>query len=424
MANKILNFEWKLFLKRIYQKSEADDIFIHAMSLVYTTLLSLIPLLIFSFYILTLFNFFGGMEKLIAKLKIAILNNLATGTGESLINVLEQYIINIDQLGVISFGTLVVVIIFMLARIEVTFNRIWGVKEHRDLFKRFVAFWTFITLGTFLFTLLLSLTLGLASSYFQAQITGESLFNSFLFKFISNSGYFLVFIAAYYLIPNTEVELSAAVVGGMSSGTFFVVAKQLYTFYTKHVVTYNQIYGPLAVIPLFLIWLYVIWVIALLGAIISYVFQYRRQLNNFIHQEVTIGTKGLLPIAILVIIHKGFLDKEQAGVTFQELADKIKLPIATIKDNLQELKENNLITESKENKYLPLVSLDEISLWEIFSNHKQIKSRNVEDIFADDELQQIYCWLKGCLKEDLTGLTINQLLNKIEEGEKNEDCTL
>ena len=424
MINKIYNFNWKLFLRRIYQKFKEDDIIINAMSLVYTTLLSLIPLLIFSFYILTLFNFFGGMERLITKVKDAILNNLATGTGNSLINVLEQYIVKIDQLGVISFVTLVVVIIFMLSRIEVTFNRIWGVKEHRDFFKRFVAFWTFITLGTFLFTMFLSLTLGLASSYFEAQITGDSLFNNFLFKFISNSVYFLIFIAAYYLIPNTEVELSAAVVGGVSSGTLFIIAKQLYTFYTKHVVTYNQIYGSLAVVPLFLIWLYVLWLIALLGGIISYVFQYRKQMTNFVHQEVTIGTKGLLPIALLVIIQKGFLDQEQEGISFQDITDKIQLPVSTIKDNLKKLKENSLITESKENKYLPLVSLDEVSLWEVFSNHAALESKDVNDIFTEEELQKIYCWLKGCLQEDLEGLTINQLLNKIEEENLNEDCTL
>ncbi|MGM0502095.1 MAG: YhjD/YihY/BrkB family envelope integrity protein [Bacillota bacterium] len=424
MVNKLLNFKWELFVKRVFQKAEEDDIFINAMSLVYTTLLSLIPLLIFSFYIMTLFNFFGGMEQLINKVKDAILNNLATGTGANLINILEQYIINIDQLGVVSFVSLVVVIIFMLARIEVTFNLIWGVEEHRDLFKRFVAFWTFVTLGTFLFTLLVSLTLGLASSYLQQQVTGKSLFNSFLFKFVSNSVYFLIFVAAYYLIPNTEVDVSAAVVGGVTSGTFFIIAKQLYTFYTRHVVTYNQIYGPLAVIPLFLIWLYLIWVIALLGSIISYVFQYRHQLHNFIHQEVSIGTKGLLPIAILVIIHKGFLDHQNEGVEFQELADKIRLPIATIKNNLEKLKENNLITESKEKKYLPLVALDEISLWEAFSNQIDKKSKKVEDVFADDDLQQIYCWFKSRLKEDVVNLTISQLLDKIEEEEQNEDCTL
>ncbi|MFO7819825.1 MAG: YhjD/YihY/BrkB family envelope integrity protein [Halanaerobacter sp.] len=424
MINKIYNLNWKLFLRRIYYKFKEDDIIINAMSLVYTTLLSLIPLLIFSFYILTLFNFFGGIEKLIAKVKDAILTNLATGTGNRLINILEQYIIKIDQLGVISFVTLVFVIIFMLARIEVTFNRIWGVEEHRDLFKRFVAFWTFITLGTFLFTLFLSLTLGLASSYFEAQITGESLFNSFLFRFISNSVYFLIFIVAYYLIPNTEVELSAAVVGGISSGTLFIIAKQIYTFYTRHVVAYNQIYGPLAVIPLFLIWLYLIWLIALLGAVISYVFQYRKQMTNFVHQEVTIGTKGLLPIALLIIIQKGFLDQEQEGVSFQAITNKIQLPVSTIKKNLKKLKENNLITESKENKYLPLISLDEVSLWEVFSNHADLESRDVSDIFIDEELQQTYCWLKGSLQEDLEGLTINQLLDKIEEADLNEDCTL
>ncbi|MGM0370760.1 MAG: YhjD/YihY/BrkB family envelope integrity protein, partial [Bacillota bacterium] len=397
---------------------------INAMSLVYTTLLSLIPLLIFSFYIMTLFDFFGGMEQLMSKLKGAILNNLATGTGNTLIDILEQYIINIDQLGVISFISLVVVIIFMLARIEVTFNGIWGVTEHRDLFKRFVAFWTFITLGTFLFTLLLSLTIGLASSYFQQQIIEETLFDSFLFKFISNSIYFLIFIASYYLIPNTEVDLSAAVVGGVTSGTFFILAKQLYTFYTRHVVTYNQIYGPLAVVPLFLIWLFLVWLIALLGSIISYVFQYHKQLHNFTHQDVTIGTKGLLPIAILVLIHKGFLDHDNDGVTFQELADKIKLPIAMIKSNLKKLQENDLITENKEKKYLPLVSLDKISLWKIFSNQNYEKDKKIKEVFADEELQQIYCWLKNCLKEDLANLSIDQLLDKINEEDYDEDCTL
>jgi len=75
-----------LFIKRVYQKARENDIFIHAMGMVYITILSIIPFLIFSFYIMTIFNFFGKIDTIVEEIKTLILNNLAAGTGESLIN--------------------------------------------------------------------------------------------------------------------------------------------------------------------------------------------------------------------------------------------------------------------------------------------------------------------------------------------------
>jgi len=129
------------------------------MGMVYMTLLSIVPFLLFLFYIMTLFDFFERFDSIFNQLRVLILNNLAAGTGETLLNYLEVNILNIDieQLGAISFFSLVMLTVFMLAKIEITFNKIWNVKEHRDIFKRFAAFWTFITLGTFIITLLSSL---------------------------------------------------------------------------------------------------------------------------------------------------------------------------------------------------------------------------------------------------------------------------
>jgi membrane protein len=414
MIDELLDIDWKLFLKNIYRKSIKIDIFVNAMGLVYTTLLSIIPLLIFSFYIITLFNFFGEMESIINFIKGVILNNLATGTGQTLITYLEGYVnnININQLGVISFFSLVIVIILMLARVEKTFNKIWGVEEHRDFFKRFVAFWTFITLGTFIITLSLSLVISLTSSYLSKDLTTLAFANTFIFRFISITFPFLIFILGYYLIPNTEVEPLAAIIGGLISGGLFDLAKILYSVYTNNVVTYSQIYGPLSVIPLFLIWLYLIWVISLLGSVISYVFQHRHRLNYFEDdREINMEMTGLVSIAILIAIYKEFIKRSAMGITFEELSDRINLPANIIDDSLKKLIKNNLVSKTKENRYLLLTDLSDISLWEVYQSQVFDQLKDVKDIFRDKEMWQACSFLEEGLEQNLKGLTIIDLLD-------------
>ncbi|OCL27787.1 ribonuclease BN [Orenia metallireducens] len=415
MGDGILDFNWKLFAQRVYQKAKSVDIFVNAMSLVYTTLLSLVPLLIFSFYIMTLFNIFGGMERIINALKGIILENLATGTGEIVIRYLENYVTNVDitQLGVISFFSLVIVIVFMLARIEMTFNKIWGVEEHRDIFKRFVAFWTFVTLGTFLITLSLSLTISVISSYLSSDLIEVSTGNTYIFRFISVVSYFLIFIVGYYLIPNTDVEPLAAIVGGSISGFLFNLAKTLYKVYTKYAVGYSQIYGSLSVIPLFLVWLYLVWMITLLGAVICYVFQNRSNLHHFnTLQDITIGIQNIIPIAILVVICKEFMDRKSTGITFEGLANKINIPVEIIEDNIKGLMAENLITITKENRYIPITTLQRISLWEICELLLFKQEVSVKEIFADEEVCGVYASLKDELRKRLKGLTITDLLDE------------
>lgn len=407
-----LNINWKLFIKRIYQKAKEVDLFVNAMGLVYTTLLSIVPLLIFSFYIITLFNFFGEVDRIIVFLKKVILRNLATGTGQTLINYLEGYINNIDinQLGVISFFSLVLIIIFMLARVEKTFNKIWGVEEHRDFFKRFVAFWTFITLGTFLITLLVSLIISFASSYLSRDLTNLSFTNTFLFQFLATTFPFLIFIIGYYLIPNTEVEPLAAILGGLISGGLFELAKVLYAIYTKNVVTYNQIYGSLSVIPLFLIWLYLIWVVTLLGSVISYVFQHRDNLNYFKYdRKIKTENRNLASIVILIAIYKHFVNKDSQGITFRELTNEINLPIEIINNGLKRLEKEDLISKTKENKYILLTDLKNINLWEV---HRSLFNRpgKFKEVFTDKEMQKTFKSLKNGLQANLEDLTIEDLL--------------
>ncbi len=405
---------WKLFFRRVYQKTFEVDLFVNAMSLVYTTLLSIIPLLIFSFYLLTLFNFFGNLNSLIRQIKQTILNNLATGTGETVINFLERHVtdININQLGIISFISLVLIIVFLLARIEKTFNKIWGVDEHRDLFKRFVSFWTFVTLGTFLITLTLSITLTVINSYLSSGWFEISLEENVLFKFISFTAYFLIFIVGYYLIPNTEVEPLAAVVGGAFAGGMFHLAKNLYTFYTSNVVTYSKLYGSLAVIPLFLIWLYLIWVIALLGAVICYVFQHRDSLYFFTgEEEIKLGLRLLLPLALLLVLHKNFINSQKVGVMLEEFIVRVKLPAGVIEEELERLQAKNLVAKTRENKYLLLTPLDELLVKDIYEGFIWPEELEIKQIFTDEEICQLYYWLQEKKDTSLADRKVVDLLS-------------
>lgn len=403
-----------LFVKRVYQKAKENDIFIHGMGMVYITTLSIVPFLIFSFYIMTLFNFFGKIDTIVEEIKALILNNLAAGTGESLIEYLEIYILNVDieQLGIISFISLIFIIVFMLARVEMTFNKIWNVKEHRDLFKRFVSFWTFITLGTFSITLLLTLSLLFAERYLGLWLSGEQISQSNVFSYILFSFNFLFFIIVYYFVPNTEVKPMAALFAGLFSGSLFILSKNIYSIYTANIITYNRLYGPLSIIPIFLLWLYLIWLIVLLGAVISYVFQHRSGLK-YMHnrKKINQGLRDLIPTAILLTLYKNYKNENIRPLSFTDLLKKINLPAEDIEAEIENLKEKNIIAETDNGRYLPLNEADKISIWDSYQTNFLDERFDIENIFKEQEMQNLYKKIKNEEKNSFKKLKFVDFLN-------------
>ena len=401
-----------LFLKRIFQKARENNLFVTAMAMVYITTLSIVPFLIFSFYIMTLFNFFGNMEIIVEEIKNLILNNLAAGTGEELLNYLELYILNVDieQLGIISFISLILIIVFMLARVEITFNKIWNVEEHRDLLKRFVSFWTFITLGTFSITLILTLTLLFTERYLGLWLSGSQLSQSNIFNHILFLFNFLIFIIVYYFVPNTKVELSSALFSGVFSGLLFILLKNIYGLYTSNIVTYNQLYGPLSVIPIFLLWLYLNWLIILLGAVISYVFQHRSTLKYMSNKKkFNSDFKNLLPIAVLITVYKNY--SKAKPTSLNELLDKINLPAEEIEKTIKNLKKNSLLVETDDEAFLPLKKVNNLSIWEVYQSNVLKYDLKIEELFKENEMQQIYKKIKSCQKDEFEKLSFKEFLN-------------
>ena len=246
------------------KEMERTQLLLVASSLAYTTILSLIPLLAVSFAI---FQAFGGLEKLYGTIEPMILSNLAEGSSDEVIQKIREMIKNANgsAVGLGGFVGLVFTSMSMLASVEKAINRIWGAPLNRSFFSRISAYWLFITLGP----LALAVGVGAATSadFPIARILP------------GGTGLFLMtvvgFTAIYKWVPHTRVHALYAAISGAFAAVLFILAQFGFRLYTSRVLTYSKIYGSLGAIPIFILWIYIVWVVVLAGAALTAALQRR-----------------------------------------------------------------------------------------------------------------------------------------------------
>jgi len=243
---------------------------LNASSLAYTTILSLVPLLAMS---LAVFQSFGGLDKLYTQIQPFLINHLAEGAGKEVGEYLEKFIGNIHggALGISGFIALIFTSMSMLSSIENTFNRVWNTQNKRTLFQRVTHYWFFITLGPLLFSIILGFAGSSALDNLRFYIPKGGVNFIFMFSF---------FFLLYKGVPNCKVYWIPALSASLFATLTWFFGNKLFIFYTQKAFTYSKIYGSLGVIPLFFLWIYIIWFIVLSGTALSYVIQKK------LHKEV------------------------------------------------------------------------------------------------------------------------------------------
>lgn len=342
---------------------------IRAAALAYTTVLALVPMLAIAISIST-----SLLKKerdttiplLIERFVASVAPMLTAGTGddtspESRINRqeavgrIQEYVNNvigyIDEvksgtLGVTAVLVLVFIAISLLSTIESTFNDVWAVRRGRTWMSRIISYWAGLTLGP----LLLLTALGLTSAgqfevvrdwLERVEIVGIFIFRFFIpFMILS-----LAFSALYLFLPNTKVDWRAAVVGGTVAGCLLQLNSLCSVVYGSRAVTYSKIYGSLAVVPLFLVGLYLSWTIILLGAQVAYVFQFRNEEHEDKHAE-TVHQRGreLAALQLMTWIGRQF-QSGSAPSTASEISRELGLPFKLVLQILSLLTKNQLLLE-------------------------------------------------------------------------------
>ena len=240
------------------------ELLLNASSLAYITILSIIPLLAVSF---SIFQAFGGMQKLYAVIEPLIIQNLAEGSDEHAMTAIRGFISNIHA-GALGAGGLVALIftsMSMLSNAEKAINRVWRAPFTRTLFQRVASYWLFITLGP--------LALAFAVGFATTQDYPIS-------RFLPNGGgIFIITTAIFYFIykyvPHRHVNPRAAGLAAVVTAIGWNIARLAYQIYNRNVMTYNKIYGSLGAIPILLLWIYILWLIVLSGAALTVAIQKR-----------------------------------------------------------------------------------------------------------------------------------------------------
>ncbi|MBI4041433.1 MAG: YihY family inner membrane protein, partial [Deltaproteobacteria bacterium] len=331
---------------------------VRATALAYTTLLSIVPLIAVS---MALFKVFGGFSIVQEKLEPFIFQNLAIGTGEVVKNYILGFMKNLHTgaLGITGFVFLILTVIGLLSTIEAAFDDIWGVRKTRNWLRRFNAYWTMITVGPILLV---------ASLGFGAYVHSIP-FASFFIYLLPYILTWIAFFLLYIYMPNTKVHFRSAILGALIAGSLWELAKYGYTWYAKASVSYNAIYGSLGALPLFLIWLYLGWVIVLIGAEISFAMQnietYRQEkwIANLSYEF-----KEFLALILMTYICEQY-EHQKGPVSAQEITHTFTLPVRAVNDVLYQLAEAHLIIESGEEDrtYIPCQPLEKISVQDVMN---------------------------------------------------------
>ncbi|MEB4593272.1 YihY/virulence factor BrkB family protein [Candidatus Thiothrix sp. Deng01] len=313
------------------------EITLRAMSLVYTTLLSLAPLLALSFSVLKGFGVHNQMEPILFSL-LAPLGAKAGEFTQQILGFVDN--IRVGVLGVTGLAILLYTVVSLMQKIENAFNHIWRVKRPRSLAAQFRDYLSVVMVGPVLMFSALGVWTSLQDIALVQAITQVEPFGSLLAMLLKLLPVVLVVLAftfLYLFMPNTRVQPRAALGGALVAGVVWQVAGWLFASFVVSFGQQTAIYSIFASLFLFMLWLYVGWVIVLTGARLAYYFQYPDAVRlNQQPEETSVQARELLAVSILREIGQRFLDK-RAPPTLDELRKVIPVSRFLLEDSLQDL---------------------------------------------------------------------------------------
>ncbi len=331
-----------------------------AAGLVYTTLLSLVPMLAVMFSVLKAFGVHHQMEPLLAQ-ALEPLGPKGTEISTRIIDFVDN--LKIGVLGAAGFAGLFYTTYSLIDKIEQALNSIWMVRQGRPWSRKFADYLSAILVGPVLVFTAVGMLASLQSHTFVQQVMEIEPFGSLLvwtaelIPFLLLSGVFTFF---YKFIPFTQVRTSSAVIGGITAALLWGIAGEVFAKFVASSAKYSAIYSGFAVLVLFLLWLYASWLIVLIGAQFSFFHQYpTAYLSRLLWQQGTPAFRERLALNLLVIIASRYLQGNRP-LRLAELAMKLNMPDSLVEEQVIRLTDAGIIGMMKEPEGVSLVTPPEL----------------------------------------------------------------
>jgi membrane protein len=354
-----------------------------ASSLTFTTVLALVPMLTIALAIFTTFPLFNTFR---ASLEAYFIKSLMPkAISNTILDYLNQFSLKASRLSAFGAGGLIVTTVAMMLTIDHAFNEIWRVKTARPLAQRIVVYWAIVTLGP----LLIGVSITVTSYLFAATnglVAGLPLTGAIAYTLVSVLLTTGAFTLLYMAVPNRMVDWRDAASGGLLAATAFEIAKRIFAVFVSKFPTYTVIYGALAAMPIFLVWIYVSWLITLIGAVLAAalpIVKYERWWH-----VARPGSAFIDAMMVLRVLYDARTDGRNAAVDAVAIRTLTRLGFDESEALLEKMLEAGWVgrikTESRRRLQFGKRTADGREVWALLVNPERLSLADVYRLFVFD----------------------------------------
>lgn len=352
-------------------------------SLTFTSVLALVPVLTIALAIFTTFPLFSTFR---ASLEAYFVQSLMPkAVANTILGYLTTFATKATRLSAVGAVFLMVTAVTMMSMIERAFNHIWRVRTARPFAQRILVYWAIVTLGPLLIGVSISVTSYLSSA--TSDVVGSVpllgvLFYTLISILLSTGAFTLLYVA----VPNRVVDWRDAAWGGLLAAIAFEIAKRLFAVFIAKFPTYTVIYGALAAIPIFLVWIYLSWLITLMGAVLAAalpVVKYERWWH-----VAAPGSSFVDAMAIIGVLHRARASAPSAGVATAAIRSSTRLGFDEIDSLLQSMLDAGWVgrigSDAPKRIQWGKRSSAGIERWALLANPQQLTLADVYRLFVFD----------------------------------------
>jgi membrane protein len=384
---------WR-FMQRRLSEEQVPQV---AGSLTFTTVLAVVPVMTIAFAIFTTFPLFNTFRDALEAYFVQSL--MPRGVTNTILDNLSLFAAKANRLSAVGAVTLVLTAIMMFAIVDRSLNRIWRVKTPRSFTQSLIVYWAIMTLGPLLIGASLSLTtlVSPVASILAQQLPWMGTVAAISVSLMLMTMFFGLL---YLIVPNRLVDWRDALIGGLVAAIAFEMTNRGFAFFITKFPSYRVIYGALAAVPIFLVWVYLFWLITLLGAVLAVALPVVKH-ERWWHKPVP-GGEFIDAMSVLqVLVHA---HQHQGVISLLSIRSKTRLGFDEAESLLQRLLEAGWVgrvevVKNKASRWLQLAR-GEHDHWTLLINPNKLAVADVMKLFAFSE------------SSHALGREINQLLDR------------
>jgi membrane protein len=384
------HFPWRVTALTLRERFREDRLGMSASSLTFTTTIALVPFFTVALAVFTAFPMFGKLQ---SSLQAWLVQSLVPDSiARQVLGYLTQFAGKASRLGVAGLAALLVTALALALTIDRTLNGIWRVRRPRPLSQRVLIYWAVMTLGPLLLAGSLSITSYVvsASRGLVGSVPGGV---GLLLDVIEFALLATALTALYRYVPNTPVRTAHAWAGGLFGAVGMELAKKLLAWYIGLVPTYSAVYGAFATLPILLVWIYMAWVIVLLGAVVA---AYLPDLMAGTRRRATShGWQFQLALEVLQQLH-GARSSARRGMSATQLSETMQVDSRQLEPVLEALVQLdwigrlNEVQDEAETRYILLADVQSTALEPLMRHLLLPASEATAKLWKSGQLSSVY----------------------------------